>query len=365
MGQKIDIVIPWVDGKDAGWQLEKEKYKTPYATYAHNGITRYRDMNLMRYWFRGIEKNAPWVHKIHFLTWGHLPAWLDTAHPKLHIVKHSDYIPAEYLPTFSSHAIELNIHRIQELSETFIYFNDDTFLIGPVKERDYFVKELPCDEIKRSEHLFSSGQNSFFAHIPFNNMCIVNRHFDKKNKRCFQNHWLSFRYPFKVNLENLIDVMPFGYGKCFQRFHDFHIPIPLLKSMLNEIWVCEGKILNETCMHKFRSPLDVNIWLVRYFQLASGKFVPQNVQKRGQCFTLKKDNAKLYDALRNRRVPTVCINDAATYENDFNFDVVTQELREIFESLYPQKSSFEKETANGIPRSFPAGKGEARQHVQR
>lgn len=76
-----------------------------------------------------MERFAPWVRRIHFITWGHLPAWLDTAHPKLHVVNHAEYMPAEYLPTFNSNTIELNIARIEGLAERFVLFNDDTFLL--------------------------------------------------------------------------------------------------------------------------------------------------------------------------------------------------------------------------------------------
>ena len=68
------------------------------------------------------------MRKVHLLTYGHLPAWLEPDHPKLHIVNHRDFIPEEYLPTFSSHAIELNMHRIPDLAEHFLYFNDDVYL---------------------------------------------------------------------------------------------------------------------------------------------------------------------------------------------------------------------------------------------
>ena len=57
------------------------------AKYSHNpkgnGVNRYRDWNNLRYWFRGVEKFAPWVRKIHFVTWGHIPDWLDTTNPKI------------------------------------------------------------------------------------------------------------------------------------------------------------------------------------------------------------------------------------------------------------------------------------------
>ena len=81
----------------------------------------------LQYWFRGVGKFAPWVNRIHFITYGHLPPWLNVDHPKINIVRHTDYIPKKYLPTFNSHVIELNIHRIEGLANCFVYFNDDTF----------------------------------------------------------------------------------------------------------------------------------------------------------------------------------------------------------------------------------------------
>ena len=133
---KIDFVIPWVDGSDPAWR--KEKYKYMGIDEPDAGAERYREMGILKYWFRAVEAYAPWVNQIHFITWGHLPQWLNTECPKLHIVNHKDYIPEKYLPTFSSHPIELNIHRIPGLSEHFVYFNDDMFLNGPVKPEFFF-----------------------------------------------------------------------------------------------------------------------------------------------------------------------------------------------------------------------------------
>lgn len=45
-----------------------EKSKTMFATDSENQImnsdVRYRDWEFMKYWFRAVEQNAPWVNKI-------------------------------------------------------------------------------------------------------------------------------------------------------------------------------------------------------------------------------------------------------------------------------------------------------------
>ena len=144
MKDKIDIVIPWVDGNDIKWQNEKNKYKQKKDEKLNNS-SRFRDWDNLQYIFRGIEKFMPWVNNIFFITWGHLPKWLNVDNPKLKIINHKDYIPSKYLPTFNSHTIELNLYRIKDLSEKFIYFNDDTFVIDYMSESAFFKNGLPCD----------------------------------------------------------------------------------------------------------------------------------------------------------------------------------------------------------------------------
>ena len=109
--QGIDFVITWVDGSDPEWEKEKNTYLSG-AMALYNNERRYRDWQLLRFWFRGTEKFAPWVRKIHFVTWGHIPEWLNTHHEKLRIINHTDFIPRQYLPTFNSNTIDLCLHKI-------------------------------------------------------------------------------------------------------------------------------------------------------------------------------------------------------------------------------------------------------------
>lgn len=56
---------------------------------------------------------------------GQKPERLNENHPKLVLMNHKDYIPSDYLPTFNSQTIKLNLHRIPDLSEKFVLFIDD------------------------------------------------------------------------------------------------------------------------------------------------------------------------------------------------------------------------------------------------
>ena len=113
----IDIVIPWVDGNDKKWQNERNRYLQEETGIKAEAIeARYRDWDNVQYIFRGIEKFMPWVRMVHFVTWGHIPKWMNRDHPKLHVVTHDEFMPSEYLPTFNSNSIEVNIFRIPGLS---------------------------------------------------------------------------------------------------------------------------------------------------------------------------------------------------------------------------------------------------------
>lgn len=73
---------------------------------------RYADYEQLRYSLRSVEKYAPWVRKIFLVTNGQIPYWLNMDHPKLTVVTHEDIFEDQsHLPTFSSPAIEANLHR--------------------------------------------------------------------------------------------------------------------------------------------------------------------------------------------------------------------------------------------------------------
>jgi len=95
----IDFVITWVDMNDPKWKKDFSAYSGKIDN-SKNEVSeaRFRDHGLLKYWFRGVDKFAPWVRKIHFVTCGQTPDWLDVNHPKLNLVNHADYIPNEFLP---------------------------------------------------------------------------------------------------------------------------------------------------------------------------------------------------------------------------------------------------------------------------
>ena len=63
MADAIDFVVLWVDGADPQWQAQRQQF-CPRESNNGDAGNRYRDWNLMRYWFRSVERFAPWVNRI-------------------------------------------------------------------------------------------------------------------------------------------------------------------------------------------------------------------------------------------------------------------------------------------------------------
>lgn len=137
----VDLVYTWVDGNDPVWRAKRNEYMPPRPeghVPNHMNDARWRENNELMYSLRSVEMYAPWVRHIYIVTDGQCPAWLNTDHPKIRIVDHSEILPADALPVFSSHAIESCIYRIPGLAEHFVYGNDDTFFGSPTTPDDFF-----------------------------------------------------------------------------------------------------------------------------------------------------------------------------------------------------------------------------------
>lgn len=332
MDYPIDIVVLWVDGNDPKWLKDKENY-TLNDPNVNNGISRYRDWNNMRYWFRAIEKFAPWVRKVHFVTYGHLPNFLNVDAPKLNIVNHNEIIPAKYLPTFNSEAIEINIHKIKGLSEHFIYFNDDMFLLRPVKPTDFFKQGLPRLEGLQAT-ITSVGDGSNYPHSMLNDIDIINKYFNKREEmRKNWYKWYNYHYGIEV-FRNLL-LLPW---KKYIGFKNAHLPAPYLKSTFDTVWTKEYDILNRTRQNRFRSFEDVNQYIFRYWQLASGQFVPHS--QLGKRIEVSEKNIDIIvNEIEKQKYKEICLNDP---DYPIDFEQCKNKLISAFKRILPEKSSFEK-----------------------
>ena len=324
--EKIDIVILWVDGNDQKWLEQKNKY---LKVKGDSGINRFRDCENLQYLFRGIEKYAPWVNKVFFITWGHLPKWLNISHEKLEIVKHEDFIPKEYLPTFNSNVIEMNLHRIKNLSSKFILFNDDLFILKKLEPSDFFKNDLPKDMY--IEYL---KKNCSRRHLIMkkNYLKIINKYFSKEE--FIKNNFfkvINFRY----GIDNFKTIKMLK-NKNFEDFYSSHLTQAFLKETFEEVWDKEKESLSLACNNKFRADTDIGNSICRYWQLLSGRFIP--TVKMGKYFEMSNNNSEIISSIKEKKYKIICINDA---NKNIDFEKSKKEINSAFETVFRKKSCFE------------------------
>lgn len=147
----VDAVVTWVDGSDPA-HVAKRKYwlaqlQGSEAISRHGTLhTRWESSFELYYCIHLIRRNAPWIEKIYLVTDEQRPDWLTEEEARrldVVLVDHKTIFAGfeGCLPTFNSDAIEAVLHRVPGLSDRYLYFNDDVFLLRPTPAKKYFHGE--------------------------------------------------------------------------------------------------------------------------------------------------------------------------------------------------------------------------------
>ena len=222
----IDAVILWVDGND-------EKHKAKMLPFLEDKTkinsekfrTRYDQVNEIKFTIDSILKFAPYIRNIFIITDNQTPDFLGNkkgTYKKVSIVDHKVIFKGyeEFLPTFNCRPIETCMHRIPNLAEHFIYFNDDFFLINKTKPSDFYKNGLP---ILRGKWL-------------------------KFDKDIF---YKKFKKP-RVGHKKIQQKAAFLLG--FNKYYNFkHTPHPLRKSTFESYFKKHPDVLIDNIKHKFRN----------------------------------------------------------------------------------------------------------------
>ena len=291
----MDVVITYVNGADPEWQRLYEQY-APQPAIAK----RYRDWGTLRYLLRGIERNLPFVQNVFLVVSGatQVPEW---ASEKLRVVLHEDFIPAEFLPTFNSAAIEMFLHRIPGLGDRYIYFNDDIFPVLPCAETDFFRGSKAVLKFRRC--LLKGGQ--FRTHT-FNSDSLARRA-------------LGIRQPLRY-LRPRHSATTFLRPSCVQAYMDSR------EEILRRI-------------SRVREDYNVNQYYYLDWLKLSGRTVEGGPSKKH--FSLAVASEKKIRAFFDApSAQLVCINDTrVTPEKQ---EAVQAMLLQVLEEMFPEKSRFEK-----------------------
>lgn len=299
MNGPIDIVIPFLNPMIQSWQNEYKKYANENGYKTQN---RFRDWGALKYWFRGVEQNCPWINNVFLIVFDNeqIPEWLNTLNSKLKIIIHKDYIPEEFLPTFNTVTIEMFIHKIPGLSENFIYSNDDMYFLKNISEDMFFKNNKPVSPLQS----LRIGKRPLIEGIDY----ILNN-----NIEC---------------IESII-------GTPYNCDHP-HFVIPMNKSFMEFIWYkCKKRLLDSFKYSHFRNNYNIGFWLFDDMQRITKHAITNiNIFKNSLYFGNSNGN---FNKCNNKDI--ICFNDL---DSQKNFEKVKKEFLLFLDKKLPYKSSFEK-----------------------
>lgn len=292
----MDAVITYVNGEDPIW-ISSYESKVGHSLLAK----RYRDWGTLKYLLRGIESFMEYVDKVYLVVAcpSQVPSWADTS--RLKIVYHEDIIPGEFLPTFNSTAIEMFLHKIQGLSEEYIYFNDDFFPVRKTSASSFFREGKAV--MKLSRHFFAPNM-----------------------------------YKKQVKASDALAKEAAGAsGIGFLRPQ--HICSPMLKSACEEMFNLKEKEIFSS-ITALREPFNLNQYLFSDYMYYTGRIIEE--RRSNTHISLGATSlSRIESFLKNPTTDFVCINDVEMSEE--KFELYSKGILSSFDSLLPVPSRFEKQ----------------------
>ena len=293
----MDIVITYVNGLDPLWQKDYEAHTSiPVLT------KRFRDWGTLRYLMRGIEVNMPFIRKVHLVVArdSQVPKWVNR--DEVNVVLHEDIIPAEFLPTFNCNPIEMHLHRIKDLDEEYMYFNDDVFPMLPCKPTDLFVDGKGV--LGMSRHLLSLDM---FKKICRNSDVVARKALGKRPQ-------ITFLRP-------------------------QHVCTPMLRSECCELYESVEQDIRSS-ISKTRTAKNISQYIFLNYMYLKGKLINRRLSKRHFSLGITSVE-KLRKFITNPDRMFTCINDVQLSEE--RYEELRRVLIESFETRFPNKSKFENE----------------------
>ena len=282
----IDIVFSWVDGTSSEFQRARAQRMESYVVGdGDDSDARFRQIDELKYALRSINLYAPWVRRIFIATDSPAPTWL-AGHPRVTIVRSEEFFAdLDALPTHNSHAVESQLHRIEGLSEHFLYSNDDMFFGRPVRPDMFFSPGGITKFIEASTRIGLGEPNA--ERSGFENAARVNR-----------------------------ALLQRRFGRVTTR-HLEHTATPLRRSVMAELEREFPEDFARTAASAFRSSSDISVTnsLYHYYALMTGRAVMQtDASVRYVETTLANAAGEMDDILKRRGYDFFCLNDGSKPE---------------------------------------------------
>ena len=308
---EIDIVFSWVDGSSTEYQRQRaEQMKTYVVGDGDDSEARYRQIDELKYALRSVYMYAPWIRRIFIATDSPAPSWL-AEHPRVTIVRSEEFFDdPEALPTHNSHAVESQLHKIEGLSEHFLYSNDDMFFGRAVSPGMFFS---PGGITKFIEATTRIGLGDADARRSgHDNAARVNR-----------------------------AVLHSRFGRITTR-HLEHTATPLRRSVMRQMEQEFPDDFARTARSRFRSATDISVTnsFYHYYALMSGKAVTQERAKVVYVeTTLKRASGQMKEIARTRGYDFFCLNDGSKPE--ISVEERTRDVTRFLDDYFPVAAPWE------------------------
>ena len=296
----IDAVITWVDGSSQKHTQRRQKYMADVIGPLHeNAINPHRwacNQEIL-FCLQSIYNFAPWIRKIWIVVDSETPnisALPVNLQKKIFFVFHQEIFKeySDNLPTFNSVSIETFLWRISELSDRFLYFNDDVFLTAPVHPSDLFVDDIP---VLRGNWVDYTS--------------IV------KNKKSIADP-AKFNNYMQINSAN---ILGFNANHVFDAAHVVH---PFQRSTMSELFGLYQKEFLQNVTYRFR---DLNQFspqaLYNHACVSRKQAVLQSNQDHLHIYSGQEADSSpgelknlLDEAYRDNNIKFLCINDLPKLE---------------------------------------------------
>lgn len=317
----IDVVYTWVNGSDSKWLMKKHYMETKFRVRIVKSTekSRYIDIGELIYSLRSVEKFLPWYNQIYIVTDNQIPNWINTSHPKIHFVDHTTIIPESSLPTFNSNNIEFHLSRIPNLTEHFIYLNDDVFIGKPCKPSDFFTEEglpfIPVSEYNWSENYEETKS--------------IERRKSIRNDMGSNQYRLTSFHSYDVFTEK------FNVTVNLRTAHGY---MPFTKSLIDFMWEAFPQELENLETHHFRDYTDVNIPSMSIFVGCGLGMAKPNFDANATSFlALDSYFMEKIENYSSSNFNSFCLNSGEKTSNHIRKAAV-----KFLKKYMPKKSSFEK-----------------------
>jgi len=139
MNIDVDLVFTYVNGYDPKFIKLKNSYLNT-LNKKYNPDIRSKGLDEIIYSLNSVIKFIPLIRKIFIVTNNQIPP-IDNqliSSGKVIIIDQNTIVDPKYLPTFNSDVIESYLHNIPDLSEIFLYNNDDMMHLNHIDRRDIY-----------------------------------------------------------------------------------------------------------------------------------------------------------------------------------------------------------------------------------